>query len=555
MMLLLVVLVPSMIKINLAEIPPAPTYFFVDPEDNTASTTFVADIKVTGAPAGTHAWEIKLSWVKTVVSLTKAPEKGDFFFAANATSLVYTPVSIANLAGSITIGQSLHGANTTSGAGTLCSLNFTVGAVASSFLNLTDTVLAVGGVATDYPNRDGFFYETGVSVAHDIEITDITLSSNDVNVGTSVTIDVDIANTGTTAENFDVIVYADVEPYDLTDKDDPIVGSDAVNPIDSAQSKTSFSGTDTVSFSWDTTGVRGENYTISAEIINLALDDDPHDNLFIDGSVMVRATNDIKVTDVSVLTPVVLSGEIANVTVTVVNQGQGAETVDVVLKADTTVIETKTGVSLAKDEVKTLTFNWNTTGYGGTFTMTGYVPPVSGEAAPNTADNTLADGTVKVDLHDVKVTKLLILQDQVKYEHVLVVTVAVENQGSVGENPVVAIYADKDNTTLGDELNYTAQCGYIAPGETIEFSLVWPTEGYQHGGIWLIPPLPPAGGLSSNPYTMSAYLLPVYGETDTADNFFTGMHEVIVRKTMDINDDGTVNVLDIILALVNAGAY
>ncbi len=101
------------------------------------------------------------------------------------------------------------------------------------------------------------------------------------------------------------------------------------------------------------------------------------------------------------------------------------------------------------------------------------------------------------------------------------------NYGNDTETFNVTIYANQ--TIIGQTYNIE-----LTSRNSTIFSFTWNTTGFAYGN-----------------YTISAYAWPVPGETDTADNNFTGS-AVTVTIPGDINGDGTVDIYD---AITLAGAY
>jgi hypothetical protein len=105
-------------------------------------------------------------------------------------------------------------------------------------------------------------------------------------------------------------------------------------------------------------------------------------------------THDITTTNVTPLKTIVGQGYSMQINVTVANQGDFTETFDLTVYANTNSIETKQ-VTLTSGHSTTITFKWNTTGVAkGTYTISAYAWPVTGET--HTTDNRLTSGQVKV---------------------------------------------------------------------------------------------------------------------------------------------------------------
>jgi hypothetical protein len=85
------------------------------------------------------------------------------------------------------------------------------------------------------------------------------------------------------------------------------------------------------------------------------------------------------------------------VTVTIGNLGSFAETFNVTVSANQTVIATFANTALASGDFKTLSFVWSTSGFDkGTYTLSAYAGPVSGDV--NSTNNYLTSGPVAVTL-------------------------------------------------------------------------------------------------------------------------------------------------------------
>ncbi len=106
-------------------------------------------------------------------------------------------------------------------------------------------------------------------------------------------------------------------------------------------------------------------------------------------------THNITITEVAPSKTVVGEGLSLNVSVTVENQGDYAETFNVTTYANTTVINTIASITLASNDSTTLTFPWNTTGYvKGNYIISAYATAVPGETS--LADNNFTDGRVTI---------------------------------------------------------------------------------------------------------------------------------------------------------------
>jgi ABC-type transport system substrate-binding protein len=113
---------------------------------------------------------------------------------------------------------------------------------------------------------------------------------------------------------------------------------------------------------------------------------------------IVKATeiHDLAITNMTCQKTIVGTGYSMSTNVTLINQGDHAETFDITAYANTTTIQTKK-VSLKSGTSEMIRFTWNTFGFPkGNYTMWAYAWPVSGET--NTSDNTYSGGIVGVTM-------------------------------------------------------------------------------------------------------------------------------------------------------------
>jgi hypothetical protein len=108
------------------------------------------------------------------------------------------------------------------------------------------------------------------------------------------------------------------------------------------------------------------------------------------------AVPDIATVNVTCSKTTVGQGYAVAINVTVENHGVDAESFNLTVYANTTVVAFQT-VTLESGNSTTVTIVWNTTGFGiGNYTVSAYAEPVPGET--NTADNTFNDGVVNVSI-------------------------------------------------------------------------------------------------------------------------------------------------------------
>ena len=248
-----------------------------------------------------------------------------------------------------------------------------------------------------------------------------------------------------------------------------------------------------------------------------------HDSFFYN----VDPSHDIRITDVTVLTPEVLLGEVANINVTVLNEGTETET-DFTLNVyanETLINSTLLSLNGAGDfEDRSLTYeaSWNTTGFaGGIYTISANVTDVSGEV--DTADNNFTDGEVEVviPVHDIAIDYIqLPIPPHVYVGKNATIYVGVENQGHFNETFDVTLYYD--STTI--ETKTVTDLG----GQTLtSLTFKWNTTS-----------------VAEDTYTIKAEASVVPGEIETGDNLLIDgtLH---VKIGGDVNGDGTVDASDL----------
>jgi uncharacterized repeat protein (TIGR01451 family) len=132
----------------------------------------------------------------------------------------------------------------------------------------------------------------------------------------------------------------------------------------------------------------------------------------------------------------------------------------------------------------------------------------------------LAVGLAPTNAHDVAVTDVTADRAWIYQGFSANINVTVANQGNYTETFNTTAYAN--GTIIGSE-NVT-----LPAGNSTTVTFTWNVTGFAYGK-----------------YTLSAIAWPVPGETNTANNDFTGW-TVEVTILGDVNDDGTVNILDAI---------
>jgi len=111
----------------------------------------------------------------------------------------------------------------------------------------------------------------------------------------------------------------------------------------------------------------------------------------------IRYFDDMAVTNVAPLKTFVEQSLLCGINVTVANQGGYAETFNVTISANSTVVAAGYNLVLANGTSAVFAYTWNTRGFAyGNYTISAYVSPVPDEI--NTANNYFSDGSVKLGL-------------------------------------------------------------------------------------------------------------------------------------------------------------
>lgn len=147
---------------------------------------------------------------------------------------------------------------------------------------------------------------------------------------------------------------------------------------------------------------------LSAGITNLTLNDtklvdekmppQPIPHVDYNGTVtVVGAAHDVAVTNLASYKTIIGGGLASNVSATIANLGGYAETFNVTVYANTTVITRIVNVNLASGGSNVQTVVWDTTGFAyGNYTLKASADVVSGET--NTANNNCTGGWVRVSI-------------------------------------------------------------------------------------------------------------------------------------------------------------
>lgn len=229
-------------------------------------------------------------------------------------------------------------------------------------------------------SQDGYLYAFHREV-HDVAILNVTAVPTIVAQGGTVGINVTLKNQG----DFDETNVTVIVSYDSTTIDNRSVNLTREEPT-------------VQSFSWNTSGIDLETYTISANV-TLAVDDNLANNWMEDGQVTIRpAVHDVAVTNVYTCkdgcdpVPVVGKNYSVCVNVTVENRGDYIEIINITVYANMTAFASE-NVTIAAQSTMLANFSWDTTDFViGNYNITAKAWPVLGE--DNTGNNEFTDPSI-----------------------------------------------------------------------------------------------------------------------------------------------------------------
>lgn len=272
---------------------------------------------------------------------------------------------------------------------------------------------------------------------HDVAVVGIIPSTTSVEAGQPLNVSVVAQNEGTEAEQFNLTARCDDLPFETS-------GNVTLSPHTHLA----------LSFVLNTSVFEVGNHTLSALIPYLVGEADLTDNLFVDGSIEIRAKSptyihDIAIVDIKVSSTSVYVGEEVQVNVSVLNRGNGTETFNVEVHYNSSLIGTSQINAFGPYAQTLLVFAWNTS-----FVPEGlYHICTSAFLADdiNVTDNTLCDGYVEVKsspppppnmFHDVAVLNVYPSEYFAYIGDTVDVTVIVRNLGNYTESFNVTVLTD-----------------------------------------------------------------------------------------------------------------
>jgi len=303
----------------------------------------------------------------------------------------------------------------------------------------------------------------------------------------------------------------------------------------------------------------------------------------IPSKVVQVPVHDVAITGITLSKTFVWQGLSMHINVTVTNEGNIPETVNATAYCNTTSLETQMVTRLAPGANTTLIFTWNTTGFApGNYTISANASIVPGET--DTADNTYADGQVIVGAgppgNSIWVNPPL--TDNLQEGDTFVVDLMINVTDPDGPGPARGLWGFEyklawDPTKIGIvDITYhnpwSPSYSWVVRNETG----VLPDGRHYH---WLVivalsPSAPFTGIMSLCTYTFyvnyqSCYpepdyngILDIYDDElvdDTATLFtyttYDGQYRIpSMHACIDVNGDGSINMLDILLCCINMGS-
>ncbi len=230
-------------------------------------------------------WQFRLTYNPNILEGIEITN-GDLITTAKDSSAQFIPGTFNNTAGTLSLTtayfQWLPPATPfeTSGPGILANVTFRVKGTGDSFITLVEQKTELRNPKDGFPGiiinnilpQSGHIlhgYFQNKEVIHDVAVTSVTPSKTSVLEGEFVNITVVVENQGTTAETFDVAVWYDYIGAGtlLTQR----IGKKTVTNLENGTSTT-------LTFTWDTTGVKAGAHTITAVVTVLEGETDTADN-------------------------------------------------------------------------------------------------------------------------------------------------------------------------------------------------------------------------------------------------------------------------------------
>jgi hypothetical protein len=269
----------------------------------------------------------------------------------------------------------------------------------------------------------------------------------------------------------------------------------------------------TLTFTWNTTGVLPKDYRIWAEASMVPGETDKADNTHIDGIIRVMKP---PIASLTYSPPFPKPGE------------------TVIFNASASTPDGGTIVSYHWDfgdgniTATTDPIITHTYAFSGLYNVTLTIIDSEG-----LTDSTWK--TIYVFTRDIAIVDVTPSTDQIYIGRTISINVTILNEGEVTETFNVILYY---NITAGDIIG-TQTVMNLLPGEHRTLTFIWNTTGVK----------------PCYNYRITAYAIPVVGETDIADNTMSSSTLVKVKLLGDINGDGKVDIFDVRSIALCFGSY
>lgn len=240
--------------------------------------------------------------------------------------------------------------------------------------------------------------------------------------------------------------------------------------------------------------------------------------------VQLPETHDIAITGVLPSATHVIAGEQVQITVDVMNEGTSAETFDVSVYYDSTLIATITGVFLHAGASTSLLFNWDTTGVQlGIYTIQAQATIVPGET--DYLDNTFVNGPVSVSI-PVTSGQQIDLSTLALGKYTLSV-MAIDGAGNIAQSMV--IFNLIENTPAGTNVVVP-----LSEDVSLSFENV-ASDGSSQVAVSTIEPEPPTGFKLGEP--------PIYYDITTTATFSGRVRIKILYDESQFTDETSLRLM------------
>ncbi len=328
------------------------------------------------------------------------------------------------------------------------------------------------------------------SATIDVAVSYVDAQPLVIEIGQPVHITVRVENLGNIPENFNTTILYDNVPLTVFLVDFLAPGAEKE-----------------LAFTWDTSNMMEGNYTIKAHIPPLPDEQNTTNNLYVDGTVWIKAPHpiakdhNIAITAVNASAYQAYIGDDIEITIKVANLGDFAETTNVTAHANMLDIGYQNFLHIEAHSNITLSFIWNTSNVNpGDYTIWALADYVPGETKLD--DNVFTDGIITLRaqpahyIHDVAVISVQPQSQNIFIGQELTILAKVKNKGNTTESFNVTLYYDSN--PIQKITVYS-----LPPTNEQTLTFQWDTNNVTPGN-----------------YTISAYAEPVPEETNMKDNMY-----------------------------------